>query len=284
MLDMLGSIPISKLTTAQIRLWHKTLTTFVSVNSANIAKKFLRAALCLAAEDFALAVPPMPSRMGRGRPRPKKRILAPEQVGRLLRAALEDERGIYYAFPFLTGVRPGEQLALTWDDIDLAHDLISIRRSQQPNGYVTDLTKTAAGMRDVPISPLLHAFLVNWQAQCPRFGTRQDPVFPAFGRQKHKSYLRRGVPLRYNNFLYTYWRPALARLQLPRVTPHSARHAFISTMQAQGVEVGLVAKLVGHANATITLEHYTQAVRGGDAAVLALEAAYRPPLLEGISR
>jgi integrase len=39
-------------------------------------------------------------------------------------------------------------------------------------------------------------------------------------------------------------------------------------LQAQGIEVGLVAKLA------VTLGHYTQAVRGGEAAVAALERAY----------
>ncbi len=39
--------------------------------------------------------------------------------------------------------------------------------------------------------------------------------------------------------------------------------------------MGLVALLAGHyANATVTLSHYTQAVRGGEAAVQALEEAY----------
>jgi integrase len=59
------------------------------------------------------------------------------------------------------------------------------------------------------------------------------------------------------------------------VTPHSARHAFISTLQAKGIEVGLVAKLAGHADPAITLSVYTQAVRGGEDAVQELERAYR---------
>ena len=33
-------------------------------------------------------------------------------------------------------------------------------------------------------------------------------------------------------------------------------------MQAQRIEVGLVAKLAGQASAVVTLGHYTQAVRG----------------------
>ena len=48
----------------------------------------------------------------------KKAILTPEQVGLLLKVAVEDkQKGIYYAFPFLTGVRPSEQLGLLWEDV-----------------------------------------------------------------------------------------------------------------------------------------------------------------------
>jgi integrase len=94
------------------------------------------------------------------------------------------------------------------------------------------------------------------------------------GSNEHKT---TGRPLLYTNFIYTYWRPALKALGLPLVTPHSARHTFISTLQASGIEVGLVAKLAGHANVTVTLGHYTQAVRGGGMAVEALENAFTHP-------
>ncbi|MGR3722347.1 hypothetical protein [Abyssibius alkaniclasticus] len=58
-------------------------------------------------------------------------------------------------------------------------------------------------------------------------------------------------------------------------THHSARHSFVSVLQAQGVEVGLVAKLAGHASAAVTLGHYTQAVRGGAEALALLDLAYQ---------
>jgi hypothetical protein len=48
----------------------------------------------------------------------------------------------------------------------------------------------------------------------------------------------------------------------------------VTTLQAQGVEVGLVAKLAGHKNAVVTLSHYTHAMRGGEDAVKALDQAY----------
>ena len=274
-IQMLGPTQVTKLTTAQIRAWHKTVTAQVGSHTANAAKKFLRAALCLVAEDFSLAVPAMPTRLGRGRTRPKKFILTTDQVGRLLDAALRDkERGIYYAFPFLTGVRPSEQLALLWEDVDLEVGVIRIRRTQEPGGSITELTKTSASTREIPISPLLRSMLVAWRAICPQADGYEFRVFPLLGRPGSKQNKKRGRPLCYTNFLYSYWRPALTALQLPIVTPHSARHAFISTLQSMGIEVGLVAKLAGHSNATVTLTHYTQAVRGGEAALRALEQAY----------
>ncbi len=70
------------------------------------------------------------------------------------------------------------------------------------------------------------------------------------------------------------WAPLLKRAGVPYVTPHSARHAFISILQAEGIEVGLVAKIAGHKSPAVTLSHYTQAVRGGEAASSAIDRAF----------
>ena len=273
--EMLGSVRISELTTARIRAWHKTLATMVSPHTANAAKKFLRAALALAAEDQRVSsVPHMPTRLGRGKPRPRKNILLPEQVGLLLTHALHDERGLYCAFPFLTGVRPSEQLALWWDDIVFNSGVIRVRRMQEPDRTITNFTKTAASMREVPMSSVLAEMMAKWQLRCPAGRDGVERVFPCLGLPGARCHKKRGGPLSYANFIRTYWRPTLRALELPIVTPHSARHVFISTLQSKGVEVGLVAKLAGHADVAVTLSHYTQAVRGGQAAVEALEAAY----------
>jgi integrase len=276
-IEMLGSLRIADLTTANIRNWHRILTVQISGHTADLAKKLLRAALSLTAEDFSLRVPPMPSKLGRGRTKPRKAILTLDQIGRLLQAAVRDEKkGIYYAFPFLTGVRPSEQLALLWEDIDVATGLIRIHRMQERDGSITELTKTSAGVRAIPMSPLLKTMLLRWLLLCPRRNGALQRVFPGWGFFQPSTGERRngGGPLCYQTFLNGYWRPAFVALSLPYVTPHSARHAFISTLQAKGIELGLVAKLAGHANAVVTLRHYTQAVRGGEVAIQALEEAY----------
>jgi integrase len=126
------------------------------------------------------------------------------------------------------------------------------------------------------MSPLLREMLLAWRVRCPRKDVKLERVFPAPGvaRAWPLPRLGGGGPLIYGNFRKRYWVPTLKRLGLPAVTPHSARHSFISTLQAQGVEVGLVAKLAGHKNAVVTLSHYTHAMRGGEEAVKALDRAY----------
>ena len=277
LLPMLGDIKIQELTTGQIRTWHKTVSSEVSAYSANRAKMYLSAALALAAEDMNLRPPTMPTKLGRGKPKTKKLILTTDQVAALLQAArTERDKGIYVAFPFLTGTRPSEQLALLWEDVDLDANVIRIHRMQERDGAICDLTKTAAGTREIPICKFLRSMLLEWRLSCPRLDGELHRVFPGPGQMQPWPLPRvgGGGPLRYNNFRNRVWAPMLKRLDLPSVTPHSARHSFISTLQAQGIEIGLVAKLAGHANANVTLGHYTQAVRGGENAVAALERAY----------
>ena len=277
LIPMLGMYRVADVTTAQIRAWHATLVAHVGSHTAHAAKKFLRAALSLAAEDFQVHVPPMPTQLQRGHGRGEKQILSVAQVGALLRMAADDrERGIYYAFPFLTGVRPSEQLGLLWQDVDFAEGCVRVCRMQEADGTLSSMTKTTSSQRVVPLPGFLLDMLRAWQVICPRDRDGLGRVFPALGRQYEAGgpYLQQGRPLTYVNFRAHYWKPAFQRCGLPYVTPHSARHTFISVMQACGIEVGLVSKLAGHSNATITLSHYTQAVRGGQDAVARLQNAY----------
>jgi integrase len=274
---VLGHVRVEDLTTAQIRSWHGAISVEVGAYSANRALMFLKSALALAAEDFEFRPPAMPSNLRRARNKAKKAILGPEQVSVLLAAAQDDpERGVYYAFPFLTGVRPSEQLGLLWSEVDFEANVIRICRAQTDGGHLLEVTKTDAGRREIPMAPVLRKMLLEWRVRCPRLLGELYRVFPGPGRVQAwpKPRLPGGAALLYQNFRKRFWKPPFAKLGLPYVTPHSARHLFISAMQMAGVEVGLVAKLAGHSNANVTLGHYTQAVRGGADAMGALEQLF----------
>lgn len=276
-LKMLGHVKLTDLNTAMIRQWHRTVTEQCGAYTANRAKSHLKSILALAEEDFGIRAPSMPTGLPRVRHKAKKAILTPEHIAKLIAAAREDaEHGLYYAFPFLAGTRPSEQLGLLWSEVDFDRNVIRIRRIQERDGTLTEMTKTEAGQRDIPMSAVLREMLLAWRVRCPRKGKELHRVFPGRGRLQPwpKPRLGGGGPLLYQNFRKRYWALAFKALKLPYVTPHSARHSFISTLQAQGIEVGLVAQIAGHANPTVTLGHYTQAVRDGSAAIEALDRAY----------
>lgn len=268
---------LTELTTAAIRAWHRTLVEQCGNYTANRAKAHLKSILALAEEDYGIRAPSMPTGLARSRHKAKKAILSSTDIAKLITAAkADDEAGVYYAFPFLTGTRPSEQLGLLWEDVDFDANVIRIRRVQERDGSFTEMTKTEAGTREIPLGRTLREMLMAWRIRCPRRKKELHRVFPGPGRLQPwpKPRLGGGGPLLYQNYRKRYWAPAFERLGLPYVTPHSARHSFISTLQAQGIEIGLVANIAGHANPTVTLGHYTQAVRGGSVAVEALERAY----------
>jgi integrase len=281
LLKLLGDMPANELSTANIRKWHNLLAHQVGRYSANRSLSTLKSVLALTEEDFGVRSPAMPTNLAKRKTKLKKQLLPPELVAKLLHHARQDhDRGIYYAFPFLAGTRVSEQLGLLWEDVDFEHSLIRIRRIQERDGSLTERTKTEAGTRDIPMMPLLREMLLSWRLLCPRKDGELVQVFPGPGRLQAWPLPRNGGggPLLYSNFRKRYWEPVFERLGFAYVTTRSARHSFISTMQAQGIEVGLVAQLAGHANPNVTLGHYTQAVRGGEVAMAALERAYE---LEG---
>lgn len=276
-IKLLGHVKLTDLNTAMIRQWHRVIVEQCGTYTANRAKSHLKSILALAEEDFSIRAPSMPTGLARARHKAKKAILTLEHIAKLVAVAREDaEQGIYYAFAFLAGTRPSEQLGLLWSEVDFERNVIHICRIQERDGSLTEMTKTEAGTRAIPMGAALREMLLAWRVRCPRLGKELHRVFPGPGRLQEWPLPRLGGggPLLYQNFRKRYWAPAFKRLGLPYVTPHSARHSFISTLQAEGIEVGLVAQIAGHANPTVTLGHYTQAVRDGSAAIAALDRAY----------
>ena len=277
-LQMLGPYKVSELTTAQLRRWHGVVRVEAGHHTANRVMSMLKGILALAEEDFGVRVCSMPTNLARRKSKPKKEILTPGEVTKLIDYAKTDkERGIFIAWPFLTGTRASEQLGLLWEDVDLDRNLIAIRRTLGRDGITTETTKTEAGTRSIPISATLRTMLLEWRLSCPRLNGQLVRVFsgPGVPQQWPLPRIGGGGPVLYSNFLKRYWKPAFEKAGVRYVTHHSARHSFVSVLQAQGVEVGLVAKLAGHSNPAVTLGHYTQAVRGGAEAVALLDRAYK---------
>lgn len=273
-----GDRPIDEIRTAEIRMWVLKMIEISTPYVAKCARKALSSIFRLIEEDFDIRLARMPSRAGATHRRQHRQLLSEEQVRKVIAEAQRDRKwGVYYAFALFTGARPNEQLGLLWEDVDLVTGVVRIHRSQQPDGSLKPFTKTDAGMREIPLNGLLLNMLRDWRERCPRLRGKLHRVFPA---QAHEKFIGRppketsdgGLSL--NNYRNRVWYPMLKRLGLPQVPPYAARHMVISFLQAQGVEIGMVAKIAGHANPQVTLSYYTHAVRSHDGMMDELTSAY----------
>ncbi|WP_299396024.1 site-specific integrase [uncultured Desulfovibrio sp.] len=132
------------------------------------------------------------------------------------------------------GVRvgPSEMFRLTWDDVDLVQRILRVHGAKKnPN----------APWREVPIREGLLPLFRQWKLE--------DEAGNATYLVNYK-----GKPVQK---IKTAWLAALRRAGISRrIRPYDLRHAFATELIAGGVDIGTVAKLMGHSSPTMLLHHY----------------------------
>ena len=176
---------------------------------------------------------------------PKTEIdfLSPEEIGRLLTAAKNKPRDHAVLMVLaMTGLRIGEALALSWDDIDLEAKTISITKNVHAG--VISTPKTAGSRRKVIFPEALKMELMNYQLTCPI--TKANLVFPS----------QAGTPLDRNHVRNRMLSPALIRAGLRHVTVHSLRHSYATMLIAQGENLKFIQRQLGHSSMRVTFDRY----------------------------
>ena len=169
----------------------------------------------------------------------------------------EEEDRRYFRVAFFSGLRPGEEIGLQWDDIDWQRKMLLIRRSVSRFG--TGPTKTVDSKRTVQMLAIVERALRGQRAASP---VRSACVFSN----------RDGGPLDITNLRERIWRPALRRAKLRPRTLYQTRHTFATLMLELGESPGWVATQLGHTNAEMVYRRYHRFIpnlRGRDGALAA---------------
>ena len=96
LLEMLGPYKVSELSTAQLRRWHSKVREEVGAHTASRAMSMQKGILALTEEDFRVRICSMHTYLAKRKAKPKKEILSPEEVTKLLAHAQTDkDRGIF---------------------------------------------------------------------------------------------------------------------------------------------------------------------------------------------
>ncbi len=174
-------------------------------------------------------------------------ILTPEEIARLLDAAEEPWRTLYFVAVH-TGLRRGELLALRQSDLDLRKGLLHVRRSlgrvRDGEGYAVREAplKTKHSRRTIDLSPTTVEVLLALPA-----GDDPDRDFVFRSRA--------GGPIDPDN-VDRAWKRHLATAGLADRPFHSTRHTHASLLIAAGVHPKAIQARLGHASITTTLNTY----------------------------
>lgn len=262
----LGLKPIDKVTTEDIRVWEAALLEDYSPVTVHHAHAFLKSVFTHAVQEGDLMRNPFdrvkPPRM---RTKPINALdtegvrALDEQCSRLgdgqLMLAIRLAVGM--------GLRRGEVCALRWQDIDLMANVLRVNHSMamSASGYRLDDPKTEKSRRSIPFGPNLRKQIVGRRdtmiAQCKARGTKWSQGLYVLGDVF-------GNPLE-PDMLSKKWRmfadiADVVGTQGRRCTFHDLRHTFATQAIMNGVDVKTVSAILGHSNAAMTLNVYTDAL------------------------
>jgi len=268
----LGEVRLAEATVPRLDRFLKSLTRSSGPATARTVRVVLSGMFALAARHGALDANPV--RDVATIPRGKRPVVAPDLEAILgIRArfaewdAGTDWRGkprtTDLAAPcdmFIgTGMRTGELLALTWDDVDLVAGTVTITTTLAADADgrmgVQDDTKSVTSRRILHL-PAHLVYLLRARPKDSQF------VFPStVGTFRHP-----------NNFR-SRWREALAGTPWEGVTPKSFRKA-VATVLRDRMGVGAAKDQLGHATEATTNRHYVVRAHEGPAAQHVLEELF----------
>lgn len=166
-----------------------------------------------------------------------------------------------------TGLRIGETLSLTWDDIDIENNTISVKKNIVcvKGEYVSQSPKTKSSLRDVSVSSKFMKELNEYRYLLYDFKQTRftwdnsfNLVFPSLDK------IKGGLPMRLNT--YRKWLKTLL-IDYPKldyIHPHIFRHTHASLLLQAGANVIDVAKRLGHSTSRITEAIYIHLTRKQD--------------------
>ena len=165
-------------------------------------------------------------------------------------------------FLLYSGLRIGEAIALTWDDIDFKKRTIDVnknavttRNGDKPGEKYALLnqnsTKTKAGTRIVPMTKKAYEALKVLQKRdgkkskyvfITKFGTQSTPCY--FNRAFHQVLYNSGITFKGETY-----------------GVHTLRHTFATMLFSNGADVKIVSSILGHSSVRITYDVYIKVIQ-----------------------
>lgn len=178
-----------------------------------------------------------------------------DEVHRFLKVAASDRLGPIWRLALATGLRRGELLGLTWDDI--TETTVTVRRQVLlPGPYIRPTTKSRRE-RTVRFDEQTAVALRSWSAQQAEERLAFGPAWRIMGGLHLEA---AWVVTEPNGFvihpdtLLRRWRALVKKAGVKPIPLHGARHSYATLALEAGVRLDIVSRQLGHASIAITAD------------------------------
>jgi len=184
------------------------------------------------------------------RPHQEMSTYTPDEIRRVLRAADKDRNGHLW-YLALSGLRRGEIAGLKWSDIDLPAGTIAVARNRVQAGagnVVEGDPKTLSSRRTLPLDDGLVSVL---RRASVRYAEERLALGAAHADSGYVAINEAGQPYTPDT-LTRMWHKLTKAAGVRPIRLHDARHSCGTALHLRGVPLAVIAKWLGHADASIT--------------------------------
>jgi integrase len=193
-------------------------------------------------------------------PRPRRRTHTTwtiDEVKRFLHFSSLDNPIYHMAFQLFihTGMRRGEVLALTWDNVNLEERKISVAQSliYDDEGFRFTTLKTNSSYRQISIDEDLAAELKRFKVKQNAFKLMLGPEYNDLGLVCCRE---NGNPIYFRTLAICFDR-IIKKASVPKIRLHDIRHTHATILLRLGENPKIVSERLGHSRVGMTLDTYS---------------------------
>ena len=247
----LGEAKISTLTNVQIQKFYSRLYDTLSPKTVKDVHGVLHRALSQAVKSGLLSKNPADGCELERVENPKLEPLDGSQIASFLDAIKGHQFQNLYTVILLLGLREGEALGLTWDNVNFETRNVTIDKQLLSGTYVLAPTKNS-GVRTITASSTaiqaLQAEKLKQMELRMKLGSGWDPSGLVFTNEKCEHLCHVTV--------YKAFKKIAAQIGCPNARLHDLRHSFAVMSLQAGDDIKTVQQHLGHATAAFTLDLY----------------------------
>ncbi|MFR7913952.1 tyrosine-type recombinase/integrase [Eubacterium ramulus] len=250
---------IGNMTIQEIKPLHCTnvLTTLANKNRANgfvkQARMIMYACFESAVENAIIQTNPVTKNVKvNGTPSKHKRSLTIQEQKDFLQRMVNCAQYNEFSFILQTGMRIGEVIALTWDDVDFDKKVLHVTKNIETSikhSQKLGTPKTKSSIRDIPLT---------------------DEAIQILKKQRNKNSKLKVINIQYKNNIFlnksgnispraTYRRTIKIYCEKYNIEPfstHSLRHTFATRCIEAGMKPKTLQHIMGHSTITTTMDLY----------------------------